>query len=229
LETLKKREPVFGSVQEAERVKKNGKRKEEIEYNNALFALLRQKRKEMADEAGVPPYVIFSDKTLVEMSAYYPQSIQSMLNISGVGQMKSRQYGDSFLEIIKSYCEKHGLKEGQKEISRDKSDSNRRYMIVGEAYNDGETIQNLTKQYHVTAGTILDHLTRYVSAGNNLRNGKDLQSLTSATLEQRQAAFAAFDELSPTFLRPVFDKLNGTLNYDELKILRMLYLISHQS
>ncbi len=229
LETLKKRELVFGSVQEAERVKKNRKRREEIEYNNALFALLRQKRKELADEAGVPPYVIFSDKTLVEMSAYYPQSIQSMLNISGVGQVKSRQYGDSFLEIIKSYCEKHGLKEVQKEISRDKSDSNRRYMIVGEAYNDGETIQNLTKQYHVTAGTILDHLTRYVSAGNNLRNGSDLQSLTSATPEQKQAAFAAFDELSPTFLKPVFDKLDGILNYDDLKVLRMLYLISHQS
>ena len=227
LEALKKRETIFGVVQEAERVRTKGK-KEEVEYNSALFALLRQKRKEMADETGVPPYVIFSDKTLVEMAAYYPQSVTSLLNISGVGQVKLRQYGDAFLEVIKAYCEKHGLKEKQKENVREKSDSNRRYVIVAEAYNSGETVQNLMERYHVTAGTILDHLARYLTAGNTLRNGDDLQSLTSATPEQQQAAFAAFDELSPTFLKPVFDKLNGEMNYDELKILRMLYLISRQ-
>ncbi|MBN1451554.1 MAG: DNA helicase RecQ [Anaerolineales bacterium] len=228
LEALRKRETIMGVVQEAERVQKKGKRKVELEYNHALFAILRQKRKELADEAGVPPYVIFSDRTLTEMAAYYPQSAENLLNISGVGQMKSRQYGDAFLEVIQSYCKKHGLSEKQKETSRDKSDSNRRYVLVGEAYNSGETVQSLMARYHVTAGTILDHLTRYLSAGNILRNGEDLHGLTSVTPEQQQAAFAAFDELSPMFLKPVYDKLNGTLNYDQLKILRMLYLISQQ-
>jgi ATP-dependent DNA helicase RecQ len=59
LDALRKRETIMGVLQEEmERVKKAGKKQEEMEYNNALFALLRQKRKELADEAGVPPYVI---------------------------------------------------------------------------------------------------------------------------------------------------------------------------
>ena len=226
VEALKKRDSIFGVVQEAERVRTKRRKKEEVEYNHALFALLRQRRKEMADEAGVPPYVIFSDKTLVEMAAYYPQSPEGLLKISGVGQVKLSQFGDAFLEVIKTYCKKHNIKEKQKESTRDKSDSNRRYFIIGEAYNAGDTIQGLMKRYQVTAGTILDHLIRYISAGNKLRDGKDLQTLISATPEQQQAAFGAFDELGPTYLKPVFDKLNGALNYDELKILRMLYLIS---
>ena len=225
LEALRKRETIFGVVQEAERVRKEGK-KEEIEYNSALFALLRQKRKEMADEAGIPPYVIFSDKTLVEMATYYPQSISSLLNISGVGQVKLRQYGEAFLEVIVPYCEKHALKENPKEKPREKSDTSRRYVIVSEAYNAGETIQSLMERYRVTAGTILDHLARYLAAGNKLRNGEDLQRLISVNPEQQQAAFLAFDELGPAFLKPVYDKLNGTLNYDDLKILRMHYMIS---
>jgi hypothetical protein len=53
-----------------------------------------------------------------------------------------------------------------------------------------------------------------------------MQALISATLEQQQSAFAAFEELSPTFLKPVYDQLNGTLNYEDLKVLRLLYLIS---
>jgi ATP-dependent DNA helicase RecQ len=196
LEALRKRESIFGVLQEAERVRIKGKKKEEIEYNSALFALLRQKRKEMADAVGVPPYVIFSDKTLVEMAAYYPQSVGSLLKISGVGQVKLRQYGEIFLEIIQSYCEKHELSERPKETTREKSDVNRRYVVVAEAYNAGETIQSLIERYYVTASTILEHLVRYLSAGNPVRNGKDLQALTSATLEQQQAAFAAFEELA---------------------------------
>lgn len=82
------------------------------------------------------------------------------------------------------------------------------------------------ERYHVTAVTILDHLTRYLAAGNKLRNGADLGALTSIAPEQQQAAFAAFDELSPTFLKPVYDRLNGALNYDDLKILRLLYMAS---
>jgi ATP-dependent DNA helicase RecQ len=235
LEALRKRETIFGVVQEAERVRIKGKLalshvegQAELEYNSALFALLRQKRKELADEAGVPPYVIFSDKTLVEMATYYPQSVTSLLTISGVGQVKSRQYGDVFLDVIKIYCEKHELREKQKEIVREKSDSGRRYVIVSEAYNSGETVQSLMERYHVTASTILDHLARYLTAGNKLRNGEDLQELAAVTPDQQQAAFAAFEELSPTFLKPVFDKLGGALSYDDLKILRMSYLISRQ-
>ena len=225
LDALKSRRKIMGIVQEeTERIKKSNKKTGEIEYNSALFAILRQKRKEMADEAGVPPYVIFSDKTLTEMASYYPQSLESLLNMSGVGQVKLRQYGEAFLEVIKSFCEKHDLNEKQKENVREKSDSNRRYVMVGEAYNAGETIQSLMKRYQVSAGTIVDHLARYSAAGNKLRNGEDIQSLTSTTDEQQQAAFTAFDELGPTLLKPVSDKLNGSLTYDELKILRILYL-----
>jgi len=227
LEALKKRESILGVVQEAERIRLKGKQTE-VEYNHALFAVLRQKRKELADEAGVPPYVIFSDKTLVEMAAYYPQSMRSLLNISGVGQVKSSQYGDAFLEVIKTYCEKHELNEKQKETVREKSDSNRRYVIIAEAYNAGETVQSLMQRYQVTSGTILEHLARYLAAGNRLRTGSDLASLITATPEVQQAAFNAFDELSPTFLSPVFNKLSGTVTYDDLKILRMLYMISRQ-
>lgn len=228
METLRKREKVFGIFQEAERVRTKAEKKAGagIEYNSALFALLRQKRKELADEAGVPPYVIFSDKTLVEMAAYYPQSVSSLLKISGVGQAKLGHYGETFLEVIRDYCERHELQEKPKEIAREKSNVNRRYRIIAEAFNAGETIPSLAERYQVTSSTILEHLARYLSEGNTLRGGEDVQALTSATVEQQQAAFAAFVELSPTFLKPVYEKLNGTLNYEDLKVLRLLYLIS---
>jgi ATP-dependent DNA helicase RecQ len=227
LDALKDRTPIMGTVQEAaERIRKDGNGKAGLEYDQTLFSILRQKRKEMADEAGIPPYVIFSDRTLAEMATYFPQSPESLIPISGIGQVKAQRYGEVFLVLIKEYCQKNRVAEKKKETNQDKSDSNRRYFIVGEAYNGGETVQSLMDRYQVTAATILDHLTRYILAGNKLRNGEDLRSRVSATPQQQEAAFAAFDELGADFLKPIFDKLNETLNYDDLKILRMLYLVS---
>ncbi len=238
-DALKNRSKIMGQLQEPESRAPQKANKAELEYNHALFALLRARRKELADEAGVPPYVIFSDRTLVEMSAYFPQSQESLLAISGVGQVKLRSHGEAFLTIIKSYCEKHKIVEKKKEARREKnsaspSPSGRgargegelsvRTTLVAEAYNDGETVEGLMKRYQVTVGTIVDHLAKYVSAGNNLRSGSDLQALTSTSPDQQQTAFAAFDQIGTALLKPVFDKLEGKVNYDELKLLRLIYL-----
>jgi len=243
-EVLNGHSHVMGVLQDVkEQVKKAEKKKSELEYNSALFALLRQKRKEMADEAGVPPYVIFSDRTLIEMSAYYPQSRAGLLNIAGVGQAKLNRYGDVFLEIIKLYCEKHGLTERFSVPSNGKSGSPKkstkqvkgyaeigeRTRLLGEAFNEGVTVKALTECHQVTQGTILEHLTKYVMAGNILHEQQDLHHLTSVTPEQRSVAFAIFEELGPSLLKPVFDQLNGAVNYDQLKILRLLYLIDQKA
>ena len=225
LEALRKREPIFGVMQEAERVKKDGRKKAaELDYHRGLFAILRQKRKEMADEAGVPPYVIFSDRTLTEMAAYFPQSSESLLTISGVGQVKAQQYGAPFLEVIREFAEKHKLHEKPKGKQQEKSEVGQRTLLIGELYNGGETVQSLMAKYQVTSQTILDHLTRFVVAGNTLQHVTGLEAMTSAAEAQKQAVFVAFDEVGTAMLKPVFDKLNGTMNYDDLKVLRLIYM-----
>ena len=70
---------------------------------NDLFELLRSRRKEIAAREGVPPYVIFHDSTLREMSSRLPRDEQEMLSISGVGENKWKKYGRQFLEAIRSY------------------------------------------------------------------------------------------------------------------------------
>ena len=96
--------------------------------------------------------------------------------------------------------------------------------MVAEAYNSGDSVAGLMERYHVTVDTVLKHLTSYVEAGNTLRRADELLALSIASPDQQAAAFAAFDELGTTLLKPVFDKLNGTINYDDLKILRLCFL-----
>lgn len=68
-----------------------------------LFEELRKLRKRLADEQGVPPYVIFSDKTLAELSDIQPSTPAEMLIISGVGEVKLVRYAAHFLDVIARY------------------------------------------------------------------------------------------------------------------------------
>ena len=65
-----------------------------------LMEALRELRKRLADEADVPPYVVFHDATLVEMIERRPTTLAEMSEINGVGQAKLTKYGDTFLEVI---------------------------------------------------------------------------------------------------------------------------------
>ena len=83
--------------------------KEPSEYSHELFEQLRTTRRELADAGDVPPYVIFHDKTLKEMAAQLPQSVETFMQIHGVGTAKVQKYADVFLPIICAYCQEHGL------------------------------------------------------------------------------------------------------------------------
>lgn len=72
----------------------------EREDDKALFEALRAKRRSLAEDQGVPPYVIFADSTLVEMAKKRPQDADSFLNLSGVGQTKLERYSTAFMDVI---------------------------------------------------------------------------------------------------------------------------------
>jgi ATP-dependent DNA helicase RecQ len=78
------------------------KQKEIFDYDEELFEKLRQKRAELANEKGVPAYIIFGDKTLKHLANLKPFDKASMLEVNGVGEKKFEQYGEEFLEIINS-------------------------------------------------------------------------------------------------------------------------------
>ncbi len=72
-------------------------------YDKKLFAKLRKLRKSIADEDGLPPYVVFSDATLVDMADILPTSYGEMLAVNGVGQRKLEKYADAFLDVIQEH------------------------------------------------------------------------------------------------------------------------------
>lgn len=97
----KEQEEVSGRKQKRGSRKKAGAAAMLSEKDLELFETLRVLRREIAEEEKVPPYMIFSDKTLALMSAAHPANLEEMLRISGVGEFKLQKYGERFLQVIR--------------------------------------------------------------------------------------------------------------------------------
>lgn len=102
IDRLKQAEPY--NVKQCKSVKKKAPSNNiKDKKDETLFELLRKLRLRLAKEEGMPPYIVFSDKTLVDMVNKCPKTIDEFLDVSGVGQAKAEKYGDEFIGAIVEY------------------------------------------------------------------------------------------------------------------------------
>ncbi len=201
----------------------------DLNYDEALFEDLRQYRKQLADELKVPPYVIFTDKSLAEMATLYPQSEQGFLSINGVGQKKLDSFGADFIQRIRAYCEPRNL--GDKTNARQQrqastpahSAKKKRFEEVGDAFKSGKAVPALVAEFQIKESTIMGHLLKYIQAGGDfpLETVENLSKLPDVV---KQVAFDAFAIEGATNLTPVFQALNGEISYEDLHRLRLIYV-----
>ena len=97
---LKNKEKVYQKVE---------KKKAKAVKDTGLFEILRTLRKEISEREKVPPYIVFTDSTLREMSEYFPVDKKEMINIKGVGESKLNKYGEEFIEAIKNYMKENNI------------------------------------------------------------------------------------------------------------------------
>jgi ATP-dependent DNA helicase RecQ len=200
-------------------------------YDAVLFEQLRGLRRRLADAANVPPYVVFSDRSLVEMAAYLPQTPSGFMAIDGVGTLKLERYGDAFLAVIRAYCQEHGLAEGSKPVGRFQATplhrkGRRRFHEVGEMVASGQSIERVQVFYGVQRSTIVEHLRAYVLAGHQLDPAR-LRAESRLAPEDQERVLAALSEHGSERLRPIYDAQNETVPWDELHLMRLVYLLTN--
>src|SRR5699024_2869851 len=161
MDVLQGKKQVFGVIEKPEQKAQSRQPKSDIEsldFNRELFALLKQKRTELAHEQNVPPYIIFPDTTLIEMAYYFPQSNHRLLAIHGIGRVKAKKYGAAFLPVISAFCQQHALDEKQKSgqpkkvtVTKTISNKSRPYQ-VGELFNQGKSVPEIAAHFDVKDG-----------------------------------------------------------------------------
>ncbi|MGM0790446.1 DNA helicase RecQ [Bacillus infantis] len=192
--------------------------KPEAEGDHDLFERLRALRKQVAEQGKIPPYVVFPDSTLREMSKYYPADGESMLQIKGVGQMKYDKYGSIFAEEIKLYMQENNIEppsalppKEEKQADRLKVDEEPSYMVSYKHYMEGMGIKEIAKQRGFSLVTVQNHVLRAVTEGNPF-NWSELFDE-----ETEQKIMSAAVESGDTKLKPIKELLGDEIDYFTIK------------
>jgi len=188
------------------------------DYDRTLFEQLRVLRKTMADREGVPPYVIFHDTSLKEMSTQYPQNVSDLLMISGMGERKLRRYGDAFLHEIVNYCKLHNIEPKPRILKRPESlvkqPKTSTVYITLELYKQRLTMHEIAQKRDMAVSTIASHLEKLIL------DGEDISVDSLVEPKKQQHIKQALEELGMQTLSPVKEKLGDRYSYEEIRLVR---------
>lgn len=149
-----------------------------VSYNRELFEILSSIRRNLATKLNIPPFVLFTDSTLIQMCILYPTTIKELYNISGIGKYKAENYGKYFLNEINKYVENHSI---------DKSSIWNSYIssnLHSSKVSDDSKKLKLPKEKRLTKGdTKLITYNLYIS-GKTIREIANLRGLTQTTIEK---------------------------------------------
>ncbi|MDM5199167.1 DNA helicase RecQ [Fictibacillus enclensis] len=177
-----------------------------VAQNNELFEHLRALRKELADQENVPPYVVFADSALTEMSEKIPQTEEDMLKIKGVGQVKFDRYGSLFLDVIKAQTTETAVTE-RKADTQQKNSHLESYAM----FKENHTIEHIAKIRGLSEQTVENHLLRCAEENVNF----DWNRIIPEGEEEK--ILNAIETLGSEKLKPLKDELGDEISYFTIK------------
>ncbi len=195
------------------------------QYDTSLFERLRSLRKRIADEEHVPPFVVFSDKTLHEMCRRYPGSHSQMRGITGVGEAKLNRYGKEFIGEIADYLSEHpdiipplekGGEGGFQVEARRRKDK-KTGETVEETYRlleKGLFMEEIARQRNLTQSTIASHIEKLILEGREIDIDKIIEPKKRRMIEE------LFFTTKHWNLGPVVEHFNESVTYEEARIVR---------
>ncbi|MFN7250026.1 MAG: DNA helicase RecQ [Anaerobacillus sp.] len=214
--------PTVKLTEKAVSVLKNGEKvlqkvrptRKEEPIHSELFEVLRQLRKELAEEEKLPPYIIFSDVTLKEMCKFHPKTKADMLQIKGVGEMKFEKYGERFLEAIINFEGENNLTESILEVQEKpmKKEEDLSYSISLQLYKQGKDINEIALERGLKITTVEQHLIQGAIEKIELDWERVLPSSYLQLINEKRA------ELGGEKLKPLKEALPEEISYFHIKL-----------
>jgi len=194
---------------------------ETLPFENDLFSILKNIRRDIATQENVPAYVIISDATLMEIATYLPQSLDELRFISGFGDVKLARYGREFVNPVKVYTHERGLNSRIANKSRKRerkpktertptprSSDTRRASL--ELYKKDKSIAEIAAERGLNVSTVESHLSFFVESG-------ELDVLEMVSPDKMPAIQDAIESYGAERLAPLKEVLGPDFSYGEIK------------
>ena len=133
-----------------------------------LFSMLKDLRKKVAKQHGLPPFVIFQDPSLEDMAVQYPITIEEMQNITGVGVGKARKFGEEFVKLIKAYVEEKEIIRPQDMVVKSVGNKSGNKIFIIQSIDRKMDFEDIARAKDLDFDELLTEIEGIVNSGTKL-------------------------------------------------------------
>ncbi len=188
-----------------------------------LFSMLKDLRKKVAKKHGLPPFVIFQDPSLEDMSIQYPVTIEEMQNITGVGAGKARKFGEEFIRLIRTYVEEKEIIRPQDMVVKAVANKSGIKIFIIQAIDRKMDFEDIARAKNLDFDELLTEIEGIVNSGTRLDISYYLKTFMDE--EKVEDIYLYFKEDAETdSLDAAIEELGSDYTEEEIRLVRIQFI-----
>ena len=200
-----------------------GSNQKGIAMDKVLFNILKDLRKKVAKEIGLPPAILFMEPSLIDMANQYPITLEEMAQVQGVGQGKAKKYGQDFINAIKKYVDENEIERPQDIVVRTVANKKSNKIYIIQSLDKKLWIDDIAKGKGLSHEELLTEMEEIVETGTRLNLGHIiLDMMEEDEREDIHEFFKETEEFSFDEARVEFEEDEFT--DDEIRLLRIDFI-----
>ena len=188
-----------------------------------LFAMLKDLRKKVAKQHGLPPFVIFQDPSLEDMAVQYPITIEEMQNITGVGVGKARKFGEEFVKLIKAYVEEKEIIRPQDMIVKSVGNKSGNKIFIIQSIDRKMDFEDIARAKDLDFDELLTEIEGIVNSGTKLDISYYLRDFMDEDKIEDIYLYFKEDAQSDS-LDAAIDELGADYTEEEIRLVRIKFI-----
>ena len=188
----------------------------------SLFAMLKDLRKSVAKKHKLPPYVIFQDISLEQMATMYPDDLNELQNIQGVGAGKAKRYGKEFCALIKKYCKENEIECPEELRVRTVAKKSMLKVSIIQSIDRQIDLYDLAEAKGLEFSELLDEIEAIVYSGTKLNIDYFIEEEVDD--DHLDDIYDYFMDSETDDLNVAQDELGGDYTEDEIRLVRIKFL-----
>ena len=187
-----------------------------------LFKLLKEERKKMAHKLDLPPFVIFQDPSLEDMSLKYPGSIEELSNVHGVGEGKAKKYGKPFIELINRYVDDNDIDRPDDMIVKTTGSNSALKLYIIQNVDRKLPLADIAKAKGLTMDEFIKEMEAIVYSGTKLNINYWLDDILDE--DQQEEIHDYFLEAETDKIDEAMNEFDGDYEEEELRLYRIKFI-----
>lgn len=187
-----------------------------------LYQMLRDLRKKLSKELDVPPYVIFQDGSLEAMATIYPQNLDELQNIPGVGAGKAKRYGAEFCKLIKRHCEENEIERPEDLRIRTVANKSKIKVSIIQSIDRKVALDDIAVVKGIEFEELLDEIEAIVYSGTKINIDYFIDEVMDE--DHIDDIYQYFKESDTDDLDTALDELGDDYSEEEIRLVRIKFI-----